>query len=88
MPYLTPEEAKEAAADLAKLGRRARKLLAECIETQGVKRTRASSAANALEDAGFVRILDRGTVFETDIEIVPTLAGEEAMEFLEEQEGC
>ncbi len=88
MSYLTPEEAQVAAADLAKLGRHARKLLSECIETQGVKRIRASAAANALEDAGFVRILDRGNVFETDIEIVPTLAGEEAMEFLEEQEKC
>lgn len=88
MSYLTPEEARVAAADLAKLGRHARRLLAECIETQGVKRTRVSTAADALQDAGFVRILDRGNVFETDIEIVPTLAGEEAMEFLEEQEGC
>lgn len=79
----TDEEAQQAAAQLDRLGGQARKLLSECIAAQGVKRKSVSAAARALEDAGFVFIRDSDSVFDNEVDISPSLAGEEALEQLE-----
>lgn len=76
-------EAKAAAQVLRSLGASAVKLLAECVESQGVKRKILSNAANALEREGFIFI--RGVKFYSDDEysLLPSLAGEEALDALE-----
>ena len=66
------------------LGPAARRLLAQCVEHTGVARQKASKSAEALEDAGFVH-LRFSDVYPLDksVSILPSLAGEEAMEMLE-----
>lgn len=85
--FETDEALVEAAAQLRCLGSYARKLLAECVATQGITRTAASKAAVALESAGFVFLRDAGNLFEPKIVITPSLSGEEALEALEEEDG-
>lgn len=85
--FETDEALAEAVAQLRCLGRHARKLLAECVATQGITRTAASKAAEALESAGFVFLRDTGNLFEPKIVITPSLSGEEALEALEEEVG-
>jgi len=85
--FETDEAVAEAAAQLGCLGRHARKLLSECVATQGITRTVASKAAVALESAGFVFLRDAGNLFEPKIVITPSLSGEEALEALEEEYG-
>lgn len=79
------EQARESAAILVTLGAPARKLLAEAVEATGVKRKQLSKAAKDLETAGFLFIRDTGTIWESQFDLMPTLAGEEALEALEEQ---
>jgi DNA-binding MarR family transcriptional regulator len=78
------EHAKESAERLKGMGAAARKLLEQCVEHQGVTRQRVSASAQALEDAGFVRIQD-GPSYPMDrsVVILPSLAGEEALQMLE-----
>jgi pyruvate/2-oxoacid:ferredoxin oxidoreductase beta subunit len=78
-------QANAAALELKALGLSAVRLLAECVEHQGIKRKTISKSAEALYSAGFIFI--RGTVFYSDdaYDLSPSLAGEEALESLEEQ---
>lgn len=76
-------EAIAAAYALEKLGRRAKKLLAECIEHQIITRKYVSTAARALENEGFIFINESNDFLDKSVEIVPSLSGEEAMEMLE-----
>lgn len=77
------EAANHSAALLRSLGTPARKLLAECVEHQGVERTKLSKAANDLEDSGFVFVREIGGFYATGYSIKPSLFGEEALEALE-----
>lgn len=82
--YFDEEEARAAAVKLRAMTPQARKLLSECIETQGVTRTAVSAAARCLEDAGFVFVRSLGEHFGHEkFEITQSLAGEEAMEVME-----
>jgi hypothetical protein len=78
------EHAQESANALAAMGVHARKLLAECVEHTGVKRKHLSAAAMALETAGFLFVRDTGNIWEAQFELMPSLAGEEALEILDE----
>lgn len=79
------EEARASADVLNGLGAPARRLLADSVEHTGVKRKQLSAAAKALETAGFLFIRDVGTIWASEFELIPTLAGEEALEVLDEQ---
>lgn len=79
-------EAQSAVTDLRALGGAALRLLRECVQEQGVTRSKASAAAIALEDAGFVFIRDL-CVFDDSVRITPSLWGEEALELLDEEAG-
>ena len=76
-------EAMATAHTLEKLGGRAKKLLAECIERQIVTRKSVSEAAKALEAEGFIFINESDDLFDKSVEMKPSLWGEEAMEMLE-----
>jgi len=80
--FETPEELQAAVETLRGLGTHAQKLLAECVEHQGVNRTKASKSALALEDAGFC-FIDELSIFDASVRIRPSLYGEEALEGLE-----
>jgi hypothetical protein len=77
---------KASAQTLRKLSTRARTLLAECVEHQEVARTKLSLAANKLSDAGFLFIHDVGDIWQEAFKLCPSLAGEEALEMLEQIE--
>ena len=79
------EQVLESAAILVNLGLPARKLLAEAVEATGVKRKQLSKAAKDLEAAGFLFVRYIGNLWESQFELVPTLAGEEALEALDEK---
>jgi hypothetical protein len=77
--FLThPELEQEAVDHLQRLGGHARRLLANCVETQGLRRAAVSEAARSLQDLGYVRIAEDGV--EGGVTIAPTLEGEEALE--------
>lgn len=76
-------EAIAAAHALEKLGRRAKKLLAECIEHQSITRKSVSEAARALENEGFIFIKESDDLFDKSVQMKPSLWGEEAMDVLE-----
>lgn len=78
------EAAQESAKILRALGAAARRLLAESVEHTGVKRKTLSVAARELETAGFIFIRDHSTIWTAEFDLVPTFAGEEALETLEE----
>ena len=82
MWYETPEELQEAVETLRRLGPQAKKILAECIEHQGINRTKASKTAIALESAGFCFIIPLNAVFDDSVRIVPSVWGEEALDAL------
>ena len=86
LAYDSEDDAQAAANQLMGLGQVARRLLEECVEKQGVKRKKASAAAVRLNDAGFVFIRETGEQWEPEITITPSLAGEEALEWLEHVE--
>lgn len=81
----TVESARESALLLRQLGSPARRIVAECVEHQEIRRSRLSVAAEALSEAGFVRVVD-----DSDISgaytLLPTLFGEEALDALETME--
>ncbi|PKB13922.1 hypothetical protein [Janthinobacterium sp. 64] len=79
------EQARESAVILVRLGSPARKLLAEAVEATGVKRKQLSKTAKDLETAGFLFVRDSGNLWESQFELMPTLAGEQALEVLDEQ---
>lgn len=81
------EHVQESAKILVGLGSHARKLLAESVESTGVRRKQLSAAAKALETAGFLFVRDTGNIWESQFELMPTLAGEEALEMLDELSG-
>ena len=78
------QEAEESAQVLSRLGARSYKLLADCVESTGVKRKELSAAAKALEDAGFLFVRDIGNIWDSEFQLLPTLAGEEALLVLDE----
>lgn len=82
MWFSSRAEADRAAEDLRGLGHRARQLLEQCVETQGLTRKRPSAAAQQLEDNGFVFIRQLN-YWDTEVLITPSLWGEEALEMLE-----
>jgi DNA-binding ferritin-like protein len=86
LAYENEEECIAAAERLRALGGRARNLLAECVEHQGLTRTKRSKISDDLESAGFVFIKDSDDLYMQDIRISPSLAGEEALEMLEKIE--
>lgn len=75
--------AQEAASRLRGLGRAAQTLMATCVAEQALVRRALSPAAAALEGEGFVFVRNTGSVFYTEFTLSPTLAGEEALEWLE-----
>ena len=81
--FETEAEAIAAAQSLDRLGSRAKKLLAECIEHQSITRKSVSEAAKALKNEGFIFINESNNLFDKSVEIKPSLWGEEAMEMLE-----
>lgn len=81
------DEKRAWAIELKALGGHARRLLAECVEHQGVTRSKPSKSAEALFDAGFVHIREIGDMFEPNkVQIDPAIWGEAALEALEETE--
>jgi hypothetical protein len=85
LSLVTEDDLAEAVAELRSLGGRARKLLEECVAHQGITRAKLSQAALSLSEAGFVFIRDKSDVFESRFEIVPSLAGEEALEAMDSE---
>jgi len=55
-------------------------LLESCVAEQFVERQRLSVAANALDNAGFIRVKDHGEYYSPRYTLSPTLEGEEALE--------
>lgn len=82
----TMEEALASSSVLKGLGSAARRLLAESVEHSGVTRKQVSAAAASLESSGFLFIRDKGFVGSPEFELMPSLAGEEALEALEDME--
>lgn len=78
------EHAQESGKLLSALGAPARRLLTEAVETTGVTRKQLSKAAKDLETAGFLFVRDTGNIWESEFRLTPTLAGEEALEVLDE----
>jgi hypothetical protein len=76
-------EAMAAAQSLDRLGGRAKRLLAECIEHQSITRKSVSEAAKTLEAEGFIFINESGDLFGKSVQMKPSLWGEEAMVMLE-----
>lgn len=74
---------KASCEELRCLGPAAVRLLAECVEHQGVTRKKVSTAARQLESLGFVFIRETGDLWATEYAIAPSLTGEEALEALE-----
>lgn len=81
--FESAEDAKDAAARLKALGSAARKLLSTCVAHQTVTRRAQSAAALALEMEGFLFVRFTGSVFYEEYLLTPTLAGEEALDWLE-----
>lgn len=82
----TEEDVKASSTELKKLGSNARRMLSECIEHQIATRKKISSTLESLYDAGFVFIRETGTQWNPELTITPSLAGEEALEYLEKLE--
>jgi DNA-binding MarR family transcriptional regulator len=80
------DSAKVAAEDLRALGGHARRLLADCVEHQGVTRSKTSKAIEALSSQGFIFVRDLEDLCAPQLLITPSLAGEEALAMLEELE--
>ena len=87
LPELTyfesADDARDAATRLKALGSAARKLLSTCVEHQAVTRKTQSAAALTLEMEGFLFVRFTGSVFYEEYLLTPTLAGEEALDWLE-----
>jgi len=82
--HQTEEEAGAAAELLRAMGGHARRLLEQCVESQGLTRKAVSGAARALHDAGFIFVRETGILGgDAEFTLTPALAGEEALEALE-----
>jgi len=81
--HCTEDDARLSAMVLRAMSASARRLLAECVEKQEVKRTKLSLAALALEHEGFVRIVCPISGRGEHHLLYPKLAGEEALEALD-----
>lgn len=86
LAHETEEAAIASAVQLQGLGGHARRLLEECVKDQSVTRQKVSKAATQLSNAGFVFIKESADVWSTECTITPALAGEEALEMLEQIE--
>lgn len=86
LAHETVADASAAAEILRGLGNRARRLLEECVENQSMTQRKVSQAAQQLDEAGFVFVKEVGDLWETKFVITPSLAGEEALEVLEQIE--
>lgn len=80
-------ELLRAAKALKALGGHARKLLEECVETQGTPRAKVSKTAEALESLGLLFIRDLN-FWGTEVLLTPSIWGEEALAALEELESA
>jgi DNA-binding MarR family transcriptional regulator len=80
------EDANASGVTLKAMGRAARTLLEECIEHQGVQRKTLSKAAESLNKEGFIFIRGEKHFSDDAYTLSPSLAGEEALEALEEME--
>ena len=79
---VSASDVEAAAHDLCALGPTAIRILVECVEHTGIRRRSISLAVTKLESAGFVLVRGddgRSPPFWGYYEIVPTLAGEEAL---------
>lgn len=83
LAYDSTETAETAALKLRAMGAAARRLLADCVENQGVTRHNDSKAAHMLEDAGFIFLREPPDSWTSVWSIQPSIAGEEALEMLE-----
>ena len=79
------EDLALAANELRSMGPHARRLLAECVEKQGVNRVAVSQTALQLESAGFVFVREVRSLFERQYVIAPSIWGEETLQHLDEE---
>ncbi|WP_267122650.1 hypothetical protein ACQHIH_21715 (plasmid) [Xanthomonas sontii] len=78
------EDLNCSADELAAMPAGARRLLAEVVAAGSLQRRKASPAAEALYDAGFIFIRDRGCgAFVDGVSLAASLAGEEALDCLD-----
>lgn len=84
LAFASIEDAQEAAKEIKAMGGSARKLLAECVEHQELRRAKVSPTAQRLANGGFIVIRELGRPYSTEVLYAPTLAGEEALEQLED----
>ncbi|WP_413460638.1 hypothetical protein [Herbaspirillum huttiense] len=77
---------EESAAELHLLGSHARKLIEQCVEQTSLKRTKLSKAAEALDHAGFIKVVESEACFDRSYTLSATLVGEEALLALEHLE--
>ena len=80
--YETVADAQAAAFQLERLGGTACRLLEQCVGAQELKRTKGSQTALRLSDAGFLFIRESGNLWRQEIALLPSLAGEEALDAL------
>jgi hypothetical protein len=73
---------KESAEQLQIMGKNAINLLEVCVAEQIIERVKLSAAAILLDGAGFIRINDSDLAISSRYKLSPTLAGEEALEYL------
>ncbi|ENZ78000.1 hypothetical protein [Ralstonia thomasii] len=85
--YETTADAQAAAFQLQSLGRAACRLLEQCVEAQELKRAKASASAHRLSDAGFLFIRETGDLWRPEVTLSPSLAGEEALDALDQMKG-
>jgi hypothetical protein len=81
--FETALERWQAANDLHKLGGHCISLLAEAVEHQCIKRSKASPVAEKLYNQGFI-FIDVQSYWTTELTIKPSLWGEEALEILDD----
>lgn len=86
LAHETEADARAAAEILRGLGNRARRLLEEVVEHQGVTRSKISLSAQQLDESGFIFVRETGDMWEPCFLITPSLAGEEALEALEQSD--
>ncbi|QYF47487.1 hypothetical protein HZS93_07044 (plasmid) [Xanthomonas citri] len=79
------EDVRTSALELQRMGPAAQRLLSECVEHQGCTRIAMSKPAQALEDSGFVFIRESGFLSVEKVHISPSLAGEEALAYFEDE---
>jgi hypothetical protein len=78
------DELERSADDLSGMPPAARRLLATLVQEGELIRQKASPSAEALYDAGFLFIRERGRgLFDEGVMLVASLAGEEALDCLD-----